>query len=322
MRLVEEDVPEPGAGEVRVRVLAAGVSALDLMVRRGSFPGFPTVPFTPGVDVVGVVDEVGKGVSMCTPGQKVAALLGHEGGYAEAVCVPEGKAVSVPEGVDATEAVCLVANYLTAYTMLYRAAEVEGGERVLVHGAAGGVGTALLELGGLAGLEVYGTASAHNHGVVRSLGATPLDYRNEDFVEGIHRLTGDGVDAVFDPIGGAGQLWRSYRVLRKGGSLVWFGVVATATSGLRVIPASLLTRFLLSVLPDGRRAPMPPDSSKPNDWYRETMATLLGYLAVGKIRPLVAKRIPLREAPRAHEFLEQRPHAGKVVLVADAVPDL
>jgi NADPH:quinone reductase-like Zn-dependent oxidoreductase len=103
---------------------------------------------------------------------------------------------------------------------------------------------------------------------------------------------------------------------------VWFGVVATATSGLRVIPASLLTRFLLSVLPDGRRAPMPPDSAKPDDWYRATMTKLLGYLAVGKIRPLVAKRIPLWEAPRAHEFLEQGPRAGKVVLVADAGPDL
>ncbi len=316
LKVFEEDVPETRAGEVRVKVLAAGVSALDLMVRRSGFPGFPRVPFTPGVDVVGVVDDVGDGVSTLEPGQVVAALLGQQGGYAEVVCVPASRAVPVPEGLDASEAVCVVANYLTAYGMLSRAAGVKGGEQVLIHGAAGGVGTALLELGKLAGLEMYGTASEYHHDLVRSLGATPIDYRNEDFVEAIHRFTGDGVDAVFDPIGGARQLWRSYRALRKGGRLIWFGVAATATSGPRIIPASLLMRLLLSLVPDGRRAPMPPDSSKPNHWYRETLATLFGYLAAGKIRPVVAERIPLLEAERAHEVLEKGRYAGKVVLVA------
>ena len=138
----------------------------------------------------------------------------------------------------------MVANYLTAYAVLHRAAGVSSAERVLVHGAAGGVGTALLEPGKLAGLEMYGTASRHNHELVSALGATPIDYRTEDFVGRIRSLTGDGVDAVFDPIAGARQLWRSYRALRKGGRLVWFGVAATSTAGVRVIPLSLLTRFL------------------------------------------------------------------------------
>lgn len=316
LEVIEEEVPKPGAGEVRLKVLAAGVSALDLMVRRSAFPGFPKVPFTPGVDVVGVVDDVGEEVTNLEPGQVVAALLGQEGGYAEAVCVPAEKAVPVPEGLDASEAVCVVANYLTAYGMLHRGAGVKGGEGVLIHGAAGGVGTALLELGRLARLDMYGTASEHNHDLLTSLGATPVDYRREDFVAAIRRLTGDGVDAVFDPIGGARQLWRSYRTLRKGGTLVWFGVAATATSGVRIIAESLLMRLLLSLVPDGRKAPMPKDSSKPNDWYRETMTTLLGYLAAGTIRPVVAKRIPLLEAAHAHEILEQGGHAGKVVLVA------
>jgi NADPH:quinone reductase len=317
LQIVEEPVPRPEAGQVRLKTEAAGVSAMDLMVRRAGFPGFPKVPFTPGVDVLGVVDEVGRDVFDVEPGQRVAALLGDTGGYAEYVCVPASETAPVPDGLDAAEAVCLVANYLTAYTMLHRAAEVKSGERILIHGAAGGVGTALLELGGLAGLELYGTASKPNHDLVRSLGGIPIDYRNEDFVERIRALTGDGVDAVFDPIGGANQLWRSYRALRHGGRLVWFGVAATSRSGLGVIPASLITRFVVSLIPDGKRAPMPLDSKKPNDWYRQTLATLFDYLRAGKINPVIAARIPLLEAERAHQLLEAGGHRGKVVLTTE-----
>ncbi len=315
LQVIEEHLPEPADGEIRVRTLSAGVSAHDLMVRRAGFPGFPRPPFTPGVDVVGVIDDIGQGVSALEPGQTVAALLGDGGGYAEAICLPAREAVLVPDGVDPAEAVCVVANYLTAYTMLHRAAKVGSGERVLIHGAAGGVGTALLDLGKLAGLEMYGTASKHNHGLVSWFGATPIDYRNEDFVGQIRALTGDGVDAVFDPIGGARQLWRSYRALRHGGRLVWFGVAATTKSGVRVIPASLIMRLIISLIPDGKKAPMPPDSGKPNEWYRETLSMLLDYLAAGKLQPVVAERFLLLEARRAHEFLERGGHAGKVVLI-------
>lgn len=316
LQILEEAVPQPGEGQVRVKTEAAGVSAMDLMVRRAGFPGFPKVPFTPGVDVIGVVDAIGPGVSGVETRERVAALLGDEGGYAEYVCVAANDAVPVPDGLDAAEGVCLVANYLTAYSMLHRAANAKSGERALIHGAAGGVGTALLELGGLAGLQMYGTASKANHELVESLGAVPIDYRNEDFVARIRALTGDGVDVVFDPIGGAGQLWRSYRTLRRGGRLVWFGVAATSGSGLRVIPGSLITRFLLSLLPDGRKAPMPPDSKMPNSWYRETTATLFDYLRAGKIAPVIAARVPLLEAARAHQLLERGGHRGKVVLVS------
>lgn len=315
LQVVEENLPEPEVGEIRVRTLAAGVSALDLMVRRAGFPGFPRVPFTPGVDVVGVVDVVGEGVSNIEPGQRIAALLGFSGGYSEFICLPATEAVLVPSGLDPAAAVCVVANYLTAYTMLHRAAEVETGERVLIHGAAGGVGIALLELGGLAGLEMYGTASKHNHELVSSHGATPIDYRSEDFVERINSLTGDGVDVVFDPIGGGRQLWRSYRALGPGGRLVWFGVAASKTSGRRVIPFSLLMRFLLLLIPDGRKAPLAPDASKPNELYRQTLETLLDYLAAGKVKPVIAERVPLADAAHAHELLEEGGHAGKVVLV-------
>jgi NADPH:quinone reductase-like Zn-dependent oxidoreductase len=322
LQVVEEDLPEPGPGEVRVRVLAAGVSAYDLMHRRsGSLPGSPPVPYTPGEDIVGIADKLGEGVTTVEPGQRVAGYP-RGGGYAEFICLPASELVAVPAGVDPAEAVCLVANYLTAHLMMHRIAGIRSGERVLVHGAAGGVGSAMLQLGKLAGLEMYGTASKYNHELVSALGATPIDYRTEDFVERIRSLTGDGVDAVFDPVGGARQLRRSHRALRKGGRLLWFGVAATTRAGLRVIPLSLLMVFLLKLMPGGKQMPMTPNLAEfapaHIDWYRDTLAELLDSLAAGRLKPVVAERVPLVEAVRAHELIERGGYAGKVVLVTGA----
>jgi NADPH:quinone reductase-like Zn-dependent oxidoreductase len=320
LQWVEEDCPEPGAGEVRVKVRAAGVSAYDLMFRRsGLLPGTPRVPFTLGTDVVGVADKLGEGVTDIQPGQAVAGATFRNnglGGYAEYLCLPESELVPVPRGVDPAQAVCLVANYLTAHAALHVAAEVRSGERVLVHGAAGGVGTALLELGRLAGLEMYGTASKYNQELVSKLGAVPIDYRTEDFVRRVRDLTGGGVDAAFDPIGGARQVWRSHRALRKGGRLVWFGVAATKKDGLRVIPLTLLGLGLVGLFPGGTQIRGFPELGKDNAWYRRTLAELLALLAAGRLDPVIAARIPLAEAARAHELLERGKYAGRVVLVA------
>lgn len=326
LRLVEDHVPEPRADEARLKVLAAGVSGFDLMYRRwAGLPGSPSVPFTLGEDVVGVVDAVGEGVSSPKVGDVVASgtwALGVGGGYAENICLPASEMVRLPPGLDPAEAVCLVVNYLTAHQHLHRIAKVRSGERVLVHGAAGGVGSAVLQLGKLAGLEMYGTASASHVDVVASMGATPIDYRSENFVDCIRTLTGDGVDAVIDPVGGAGHLWHSYRVLRKGGRLVWLGSAAVEEHGLRVGPLSMLMTFLLGLVPDGRRVPSCPImatfAAGNHDWYRDTLAGLLASLAEGLIAPIVAERIPLAEAARAHELLERGGPAGKVVLVTDA----
>ncbi len=318
LQMVAEDLPEPGPGEVRVRVLAAGVSAYDLMHRSsGSLPASPPLPYTPGEDIAGVADKLGDGVTSLEPGQGVVGYP-RGGGYSEFICVPASELAPVPEGVDPAQAVCLVANYLTAQMLLHPTAHVQPGERVLVHGAAGGVGSALVELGRVAGLEVYGTASKYNHETVSALGATPIDYRNEDFLQRIRSLTGDGVDAVFDPVGGAGQIWRSYRALRKGGRLVSFGMAAMPKGGVRVIVFSLLTVGLLMLVPDGKRARMSPNlaefAAEHNDWYRETLAELVDAVAEGRINPVVAERVPLAEAARAHEVLERGGYAGKVVL--------
>ena len=321
LQVLEEDLPEPQAGEVRVKILAAGVSAYDLMQRNsGALPGTPDVPYTPGEDIVGLVDKPGEGVSSFELGQMVAGFP-KGGGYSEFLCIPVGELVSVPTGLDAAEAVCLVVNYLTAYIAMHETAKVRGGESVLIHGAAGGVGTALVQLGKLAGLEIYGTASLHNHELVSSLGATPINYRSEDFVKSVRRHTGDGVDVAFDAIGGANQIRRSYRALRKGGRLVWFGMAAVKKKGLMVIPSTLLMQGLLAVLPDSKKAPLMPDLgtfiASNEGWFEDTLTHLLGQLAAGELKPVVADRIPLAEATRAHRILEEGRYAGKIVLVSN-----
>ena len=229
LQLVESPRPEPKLGEVRVRVLAAGVSLPDVMMREGIHPETPTLPFTPGWDLVGVVDQLGDGVSGVEPGQVVAALPIH-GAYAEYVCLPARGLVPVPPGLDPGEAVSLVLNYVTAYQMLHRSAKIRPGQRVLIHGAAGGVGSALLQLGRLAGLEMYGTCSSRGAAAVSELGGIPIDYQHQDFVTEIRRLTRDGVDAVFDGIGGT-NIWRSRKALRPGGKVVAFGLTGSLNHG-------------------------------------------------------------------------------------------
>jgi len=240
------------------------------------------------------------------------------GGYAEFVCRPESNLVPVPDGLDPSEAVCLVLNYVTAYQLLHRAAKVNSGERILIHGAGGGVGTALLQLGKMAGLEMYGTASPEKHEVVSRLGGVPIDYRNEDFVERIRRLTGEGVDAVFDPIGGTN--WkRSYRSLRRGGRLVPYGASSLLTEGKMKAALGFLTLLYLKAFPGERKvlwmfgATARPYSSP--ELCRKDLSVLYGFLTQGRIKPVIADQIPLTEAARAHERIEQRAAAGKIVLV-------
>jgi NADPH:quinone reductase-like Zn-dependent oxidoreductase len=324
LQFAEEPLPEPGAGEARVRVLAVGVSAYDSMMRSMWFPGFPKPPFTPGEDFVGIVDAIGGGVTALAPGDTVACgtfIGGGGGSYAEYVCRPVDELVPVPNGLDPAVAACLVVNYLTAHMMMHRVAKVQGGMRVLIQGAAGGTGSALLDLGRLAGLEMFGTASPHHHDFVSGFGATPIDYRSEDVPARIRKLTGDGVDVAFDAIGGFRQLVRSYRTLRKGGKLVWFGVANVSRYGIKVIPLSLMARTLLALLPDGKSAPLTPTPKKSNPadlaWYRDTLAELLDLTVAGKLSPVVADRIPLRDAARAQEMIGKGGYVGKLVLIPE-----
>jgi NADPH:quinone reductase-like Zn-dependent oxidoreductase len=330
LQVVEEDAPEPGNDEVRVRVLAAGVSLPDVMMREGIHPETPKLPFTPGWDFVGLVDRIGNGVTELEPGQMVASLPIH-GAYTEFICTKERELVPVPNGLDVAEAVSLVLNYVTAYQILHRSAKVKPRQRVLVHGAAGGVGSALLQLSRVAELETYGTCSAKDAAVVSELGATPIDYQNVDFVEEIHRLTGDGVDAVFDGIGGK-HIWESRNALRRGGLVVAYGLTGSLKGGrlasgrggrrnrfgaIRIFALYIVGSLLLP----GRRRVVPYSIQtlkrvRPNA-FREDLTMLFDLLEHKKIKPLVARTFPLAEARQAHELLGGGV-TGKLVLVTNA----
>jgi NADPH2:quinone reductase len=328
LRVVEEECPEPKAGEVRVRVLAAGVSLPDIMAREGVHPETPPVPFTPGWDLVGVVDRLGDGVSEIGPGQTVAAMP-ISGAYAEFVCLLQRELVPVPSGLDAAEAVSLVLNYITAYQMLHHSVKVKPGQRVLIHGAAGGVGSALLQLGRLAGLEMYGTCSSRGAPAVSDLGGIPIDYQHQDFVKEIHRRTSDGVDVVFDGIGGS-NLWRSRQALRPGGKVVVYGFTAKLREGRlasgrsggrhRFREAAILGLYIARnwFLP-GRKRMVPYSIQtlkrlKPA-LFRQDLITLFDLLQQQKIKPLIAQRLPLAEARHAQELLGEGGVIGKIVLV-------
>jgi NADPH2:quinone reductase len=326
--VVEEECPEPKNGEVRVRVLAAGVSLPDLLAREGVHPETPPVPFTPGWDLIGVVDRLGRGVSGIEPGQIVAAMP-INGAYADFVSLPAPELIPVPPGLDAAEAVSLVLNYITAYQMLHRSAKVRSGQRVLIHGAAGGVGSALLQLGHLAGLEMYGTCSSRGAAAVPGLGAIPIDYQQQDFVKEIHHLTRDGVDAVFDGIGG-NHIWRSRKALRPGGKVVAYGLTSMLREGRlasgrpghrrRFRGIAIFGLYIAGgwILPGGRRViPYSIQTLKRlrPAWFRQDLIGLFDLLQQRKIKPLIAQRVPLSEARHAHELLGKGGVVGKIVLV-------
>ena len=318
LRLVEESAPEPQTGEVRVKVFAAGVAMPDVMAREGIHPETPRTPYTPGWDLVGVVDALGDGVAGFGLGQPVAAMP-ISGSYAGYVCLKSTELVRIPDGLDPAEAVSLILNYITAYQMLHRSAAAKPGQRILIHGASGGVGTALLQLGRLADQTMFGTCSSRGAQTVTDLGGTPIDYRREDLGHEVLRLSGGGVDTVFDPFGGA-HMWDSRAVLRSGGKVVAYGnTTSLREEGLgskrrgrrnpfHGIPIFAVYIAAGLVLP-GRKRIVPYSIQwikrlKPAQ-FRNDLSTLFDLLHRKQLRPIVAARMPLSEARVAHELLSK-----------------
>ena len=325
LSLAETQLLEPRANEVRVKVLAAGVSFADILMRKGVHPeswNLGKIPFTPGWDVVGIIDKFGDKVSTWQTGQMVAALP-IVGGYSEYINLSSDELVPVPPGLDHAEAVSLVLNYITAYQMLHRCAHINAGESILINGgAAGGVGTALLQLGKLAGLKkMYGATSNEKHDTVSNLGGIPIDYKPVDLVQEIINVTGHddddegerGVDAVFDGIGGK-SLKASYEILRSGGKLVAYG--GTPTTDLE----DWLTMLTLNLVPDKRNFMLYSIQTlkrlKP-DWFHEDLILLLDLLKRRKIKPIISTRMPLNQAAQAHELLSGGSITGKIVLICN-----
>ena len=324
LQFIEDEIAGPRHGEVRVKIQTAGVSFADMLMREGIHPEARRKPFTPGWDIVGVVEKLGGGVTSVKVGDVVAAMP-IVGGYAEYICLPESEVVGVPDDVDPAEAVCMVLNYTTAYQMLHRSAEAKPGETALIHSAAGGVGTALIQLCKLHGMTIYGTASERKHETVETLGGIPIDYRHSDFVEQIRNATGDGVDIVFDGIGGW-NLRRSFKVLRRGGRLVAYGFQSSLTKGKRSVgrvvsdATGWATAFALNLANPNKRLrvySVQMLKRRHPDWFRDDLTALFDLLANDEIKPVIAEKLPLEQAALAHERLSDGAIVGKIVLLCD-----
>ena len=314
-------LPAPAAGQVTVRVEASGVSFAEQQMRRGKYYDQPAFPFVPGYDLVGTVTAVGPGVDDAVVGTRVAALT-KTGGWASDVLLDAADLVPVPDGVDPAEAETVVVNGITAWQMLHRIARVRSGRTILVHGANGGVGSTLVQLARIAGIQVIGTASPRHHDAVRALGATPIDYR-DDVPARVRELAPGGVDAVFDHVGGPGIV-DSYRLLAPRGTLVAYGTASTRDeAGSSRLPVLVLLARLLwwNALPNGRRAHFfnvwagKRRAARFQRRIREDLGAVLALLADGSLRAQVAARVPLDQAATAMELAESKTVVGKVVLV-------
>lgn len=314
---IEADIQKPEQNEVRIKVQAAGLAYADIMAKNGNYPAIPKYPYSPGYDIVGTIDKIGSEVSGFKNGQKVAALLTKFGGFQEYVNVESDMLVAVPDNLDSAEVVSLILNYLTAYQMMHKMAEVKSGESVLITSAAGGVGTALIQLGKLAGLKMFGTASKTKLELVEAQGAIAIDYKNEDFAKRLaSELNGNSLDVVFDAIG-AETTTKAYSLLGKGGRLVSYGFLSVNGS---LLP-SLIKNFFRKIRPDGKKLLMnmglPPMVDKNNSWYQQTLSKIIKMYADGELSPVVDKQFSLAEVSKAMEILESGKARGKVVILTE-----
>ncbi len=316
LKLVEEpNLPEPKANEVRIKVLFTSANFTDIMIRKGMYPEVKEKPpFSPGYDMVGVVDQVGDSVTRFHKGDKVADMT-VIGAYSEYICLPENRLIHLPDKLDPAEAVSTILSYVTAYQMLYRIAKIKKGQKILVHGAGGAVGLAMLQLGKLMNLEMFGTASATKHDLIIEKDAIPIDYRTVDFASYIKNNTRKGVDAVFDPIGGK-NFKKSFRILKKGGTLVAYGFYNAVLGNGGNIPVEYMSLKLKNLLPNGKSATFYSIGAlrkKHPDWFKEDLTTIFKMLEEKKIQPLIERIITIDKASEAHQIIEKHQNKGKII---------
>ena len=322
IEVVDAPLPTAGRSEVRVRVLASSVEYTDVTIRRHVYAQTAALrpPFILGYDVVGEIDQLGDSVSGFQLGERVAdmTVVGSNAGYRT---LRASDLTRVPAAVDAAEAAALILSWTTAYQLLHRTAQVKRGQRALVQGAAGALGQALLVLGRMAGLEVWGTGRSAHATLIRELGATPIDYQRQDFT----RVLPDGFDFVFDGVG-EDNYRRSFAALKPGGLLCAYGYSAGVQAQRRLlatlawIARVYLWRRLLSWLPGGKRVSLFSINlmrARHPAWFKEDLERLFNLLAAGTIRPRVAERISFDEVAEAHRRLEAGRLNGRLVLCPD-----
>jgi NADPH:quinone reductase-like Zn-dependent oxidoreductase len=314
--------PVPAAGQVRVRTRAAGVNFADTAARVGLYPDAPKPPCVVGYEIAGLVDAVGPGVQGFKEGDRVLAAS-HFGGYAEAVCVPAAGTLPLPARASFEEGAAVPVNFLTAHHLLHRAGSLQRGDKVLIQQAAGGVGTAVIQLARLHDAEVFGTSSASKHERLRALGLThPIDYRTQDFADEVERIAGPrALNLVLDPMGEAS--WKKgYRLLAPAGRLIYFGYSAMVPGERRnwfraVSELVRAPRYSpLKLMADNRTVG---GVNMGQLWdraevTRPQMVEVLRLWGEGKVRPIVDRAFPAREAPAAHRYLMERKNFGKVVM--------
>jgi NADPH:quinone reductase-like Zn-dependent oxidoreductase len=312
LEIVELPIVAPGSGQLRVRVSAAGVGSTDLIVVAGKYRYAPKIPFVPGYEVAGVVEAIGADVSGFEVGQHVAALTVH-GAFGELLIREAKDFLPIPGGVSDRDAAAVILNYVTAWQMMYRVAKIRPGQTALVTGAAGGVGTAALQLLRLAGVKTYGAAAARKHEIVRTLGATPIDYRIGPIDRLVRALEPAGVDCVFDAIGGT-NIGPCIGALRRGGMLVGFGFMG---AGGMLSQLAMFANIFLGARLRGRvgkfygitmlyrKNPQP---------LREDLLKIFALLGAKKIDPLINHTFGLLEARQALELLASGSVKGKIVL--------
>jgi NADPH:quinone reductase-like Zn-dependent oxidoreductase len=322
----ESPDPEPAEGQVRVRVRAAGLNFAEVAARRGLYPDAPKPPCVLGYEGAGIVDAVGPRVTRWRGGERVV-FLSHFGGHADLVCLRDDLVFPMPDAMSFEEGAALPVNYVTAYHMLFAVRRVQTGDVVLVHMAAGGVGTAALQLcHSHEGVTTIGTASASKHEYVRSQGCDHvIDYRSADYVQEVRRITnGRGVDLVLDALGGPD--WRKgYSLLAPGGLLIAFGLANASVPGKLPLLHALgqLVRqplyTCMKLMGDNRGVA----GVNMGHLFGEVslmtseMGAVIGLYREGMIRPHVGKVFPFSRVAEAHAELEHRRNLGKVVLTPD-----
>lgn len=319
-----KELPTPtlGSGEVRVRVEAAGVNFADVMGRMGVYPDAPPLPYVPGYEVAGTIDMVGQGVANIKEGDKVFALT-RFGGYSDVICVPHQQVFKRLDWMTAQHGAALPVNYLTAYIMLIVMGSVRPGDRVLIHGAAGGVGLAALDICNILGAETFGTASPQKHDFLRNKGLHhPIDYRNYDYERVINDITARrGVQVILDPLGGV-HWKKNYRLLMPTGRLIHFGISSIAPGKRRSWPA-IIRNFIM--LPFHTPTSLMNDNKgvlgvnlghlwdRP-DLLQSWMAQIVAWYDEALFRPTIDKTFPHNKAAEAHHYLQDRKNVGKVLL--------
>ena len=310
IQIVENELRPPAENEARIRVLATPVCQDDVAIRAGNRPFLANPPFVPGYSFIGIVDAIGENVSDVAVGDRVAALTQY-GSHAEYVYRAANQLVQVPESINPAEAAVLILNYLVPYQIMNRVVQVKSGDRVLIVGASGGVGTAFLQLGWLAGLKMYGLASTSKHSILTEYGATPIDYRNQDFVEVIRKAEPGGLDFVFNGMGEE-YFERGLAILHRGGVLVAYGAPQSFSHFLLL--AGKLIGY--NLLPNGKSIKGYGTHREDVNQFKDDWTALFELLQAGKIRPIIAEKFPLLEAVKAYGLLERGRVTGNLVLLA------